>query len=238
MANLLIVDDASALAELFADAIRMRLGHEVTVCVALADVGDAIAAIEQLDLAIVDLSFPQEPGSGIDALVEINRAKPDAMLAIITQGDNWVSDMLRDAWELLPIRTVISKSAPLAYQLDAIEQTITTGVAPVDPAILPFLPPRRSSLRTAQRFAALVQHAGHAKLWRALMATPDPSYKQLADVSGLKLNTIKNYRAQLVPELSVHGLIDPSLPEMREFALRCQAFLLPLLEPFDRVAHG
>ena len=230
MPHLLLVDDASALAELFADAIRARLGYEVSVVVALADVGDAMVALPHVDMALVDLSFPQERGSGLDALVEVHRHCPPMRLAIITQGDEWVARILRDAWELLPIATVISKSAPLAYQLMAIEQVMTVGSAPVDPAIQPLLPAHKSPYRTAASFRDLVQHGGHAKLWRALLATDDPTYKELADASGLKLNTVKNYRAQLVPDLEVHGLRDPSLKEMGEFAQRCRSFLVPYLE--------
>lgn len=230
MAHLLLVDDAAALTELFADAIRSRLGYEVTVCVALADVEDQLATIADLTLALVDLSFPQETGSGLDALVEIHRERPEALLALITQGDEWVARVLRDAWELLPIATVISKSAPLQYQLDAIRQTVTNGSAPVDPAIQPLLPARKSPYRTPASFGALVQHAGHAKLWRALLAVDDPTYKELSDESGLKLNTVKNYRAQLVFELGTHGLHDPSLKDMGEFARRCRSFLLPFIE--------
>jgi DNA-binding NarL/FixJ family response regulator len=228
--HLLLVDDASALAELFADAIRARLGYEVTVVVALADVGDALEAVPGIDLALVDLSFPQERGSGLDALVEVHRSCPSVRLAIITQGDEWVARILRDAWDLLPIATVVSKSAPLTYQLEAIKRVVTVGSAPVDPAIQPLLPARKSPYRTKESFRSLVQHGGHAKLWRALLATDDPTYKELADVSGLKLNTVKNYRAQLVPDLELHGLRDPSLKEMGEFAQRCQSFLVPYLE--------
>ncbi len=230
MPHVLLVDDAAALTELFADAIRSRLGYEVSVCVALADVDEHLQAIPDLTLALVDLSFPQEDGSGLDALVEIHRERPGALLALITQGDEWVARILRDAWELMPIATVISKSAPLQYQLDAIRQTITTGSAPVDPAIQPLLPARKSPYRTPASFSALVQHAGHAKLWRALLAIDDPTYKELADESGLKLNTVKNYRAQLVFELGTHGLSDPSLKEMGEFARRCRSFLLPYIQ--------
>lgn len=230
MPHLLLVDDAAALTELFADAIRSRLGYEVTVCVALADVEEQMATIPDLTLALVDLSFPQEDGSGLDALVEIHRDRPDALLALITQGDEWVARVLRDAWELLPIATVISKSAPLQYQLDAIRRTVASGSAPVDPAIQPLLPARKSPYRTPASFASLVQHAGHAKLWRALIAIDDPTYKELADESGLKLNTVKNYRAQLVFELGTHGLSDPSLKEMGEFARRCRSFLQPYIQ--------
>ncbi len=229
MAQLLLVDDASALAELFADVIRSTLGHEVAVAVTLRDVSAVLGRLSRLDLAVVDLSFPQEPGSGLDALVEIHAARPEALLAVITQGDDWVAELLRDAWELLPVATVISKSAPLAYQLDAISQVIEHGCAPIDPAIQPLLPLHRPSARTVARFGELVQHAGHAKLWNALLASTDPSYKQIADLSGLKLNTVKNYRVQLLPELEVHGLHEPTLRQMRDFAVRCKAFLTPFL---------
>ena len=83
-------------------------------------------------------------------------------------------------------------------------------------------------MRTVERFGELVQHAGHAKLWAALMESPpNASYKDIAEATGLKLNTVKNYRAQLVGELSIHGLDDPSLAEMRDFAVRCRPFLQP-----------
>ena len=230
MAQLLLVDDASALAELFALAIENKLGHAVAVAVALTDVGDALKKLEHLDLAIVDLSFPQEQGTGLDALAEIHLACPSAKLAIITQGDLWVAQVLRDAWELLPIATVISKSAPLAYQLGAIESVVTTGSAPVDPAVQTLLPASRSPYRTLSSFASLVHHGGHAKLWTALLNSNDPSYKEIADLSGLKLNTVKNYRAQLLPDLITHGLDEPTLRQMRDFAIRCRPFLAPYLD--------
>lgn len=229
MARLLLIDDAAALAELFAEAIQLRLAHEVHVVVALSDVAEALRDLPPIDLALVDLSFPQERGSGLDALVEVHRNSPGTKLAVITQGDEWVANLLRDAWELLPVATVISKSAPLAYQLGAIDRVLNEGSAPVDPAIRPLLPSRRSPLRTPESFASLVQHGGHAKLWRALLDIDDPTYKELADASGLKLNTVKNYRAQLLTELSFHGLHDPSLKEMGEFARRCRSFLSPHL---------
>lgn len=234
VAQILLVDDASALADLFATAIHDRLGHDVSVLVSLRDVGDELERLARVDLAIVDLSFPQEDGSGLDALAEIFQASPSTTLAIITQGDEWVAQLLRDAWELLPIATVISKSAPLMYQLAAIEQVITVGSAEIDPAIQPLLPAHRPAYRTPARFGSLVQHQGHAKLWVALMQTKTPTYRTIADAAGLKLNTIKNYRAQLLPELSIHGMIDPSLKEMGEFAIRCRAFLAPFLEPPTR----
>lgn len=230
MATLLLVDDAAALAELFGNAVHQQLGHMVHTVASLAEVRATIALIDPIDLALVDLSFPQEDGSGLEALVRIHNHSPLTRLAIITQGDEWVADVLRDAWELLPIRTVISKSAPLQYQLQAISSVLETGAAPVDPAIQTLLPARRNPDRTPERFSRLVQHAGHAKLWNALVTVSDANYKAISDCSGLKLNTLKNYRAQLVDELAIHGMSDPSLREMRLFAKRCYPFLQPYIE--------
>lgn len=230
MATILLVDDAAALAELFGRAIEHELGHTVHTVVSLAEVGASLALVGSLDLALVDLSFPQEDGTGLEALVRIHQHSRDTKLAVITQGDEWVAEILRDAWELLPITTVISKSAPLAYQLQAISAVLTNGSAPPDPAIQPLLPARRDGTRTPASFARLVQHAGHAKLWRSLVAVNDASYKAIADHSGLKLNTLKNYRAQLVDELEAHGLHDPTLRDMRRFAKRCWPFLEPHID--------
>lgn len=228
MATLLIVDDARALTDLFGEAIRSSGGHRVITANRLADVAPTLAANPDVDLALVDLSFPQERGSGLDALATIHTTSPSTALAIVTQGDEWVAQLLRDAWELLPIATVISKSAPLQFQLDAIEEVLRTGSSPVDPAIQPLVPAVKPAMRTVARFAELVPHAGHAKLWAALLdAAPDATYKQIADATGLRLNTVKNYRASLLGELALHGLDEPGLEEMREFAVRCRPFLLP-----------
>jgi DNA-binding NarL/FixJ family response regulator len=226
----LIVDDAVALAELFASAVRDQLGHDVTF-VAAPDLVGAALQVGSFDLALIDLSFPGTDASGLDVLAEIHAASPGTRLVVYTQGDAWVAQLLRDAWELLPVATVMSKSSPLSLQLGVIQQVLRDGTAPIDPVIQPLVPSRRSPLRTAERFEKLVQHVGHAKLWSALMAShPNASYREIAEATGLKLNTVKNYRAQLVGELAIHGLDDPGLAEMREFAVRCRPFLRPWVE--------
>jgi DNA-binding NarL/FixJ family response regulator len=231
MARLLLVDDAVALTELFAVATAATLGHEVVTANRADTVAAVLDANEPFDLALVDLSFPNQQHSGIDVLVTIHRQSPATTLAIITQGDEWVADTLRDAWELLPIKTVISKSAPLEYQLDAIQLVLKTGSAPIDPAIRPLIPANRNPWRTPETFGSLVHHAGHAKLWVALVEADEPvTYRSISVATGLKLNTIKNYRAHLVPEMSLHGLDDAGLSEMRRFAIRCRPFLQPYLD--------
>lgn len=231
MTRLLIVDDAEALTTLFGRAVHESLGLDVVVVSDLSELIEILEPDRPFDLALVDLSFPGQGGSGIDGLVEIQRQCPSTKLAIITQGDEWVADILRDAWELLPITTVISKSAPLDYQLGAIRRVLRDGTAPIDPAIQPLIPSNRNPWRTSETFSSLVQHAGHAKLWMALIdSDSDPSYRSIAASAGLKLNTIKNYRAQLLGELALHGLTDASLIEMRSFALRCRSFLQPYID--------
>lgn len=230
MTRILLVDDAAAMAELFSNEVARELDAVVDLCVAVADV-ELMLERPRYDLALVDLSFPQEHATGIDALAEVHAHDPTVKLAIMTQGDSWVGDILRDAWDLLPIRTVISKTAPLDYQLEMIAGVLAgTPVAP-DPAVQTLLPARRNPERTAERFAGLIQHNGHAKVWNVLMDRRfDATYKNVSDSTGLKLNTVKNYRSQLLPELRVHRLDDPSLREMQEFAWRCRSFLRPYVD--------
>jgi DNA-binding NarL/FixJ family response regulator len=230
MARILLVDDARALADLFANELARHGGHHVTVIDAVADVAPTLANAEPFDLALIDLSFPLESATGVDALATVHLTHPTTLLAIITQGDRWVADSLRLAWELLPITTVVSKGAPLDQQLGAIDSVLTTGAAAPDPALQPLLPRGRSGSRSIDEFRHLVQHLGHAKLWRALLDLPsEATYRDIASSTGLKLNTIKNYRAQLVPALAEHGLRDASLRDMQEFARRSRVFLEPHL---------
>ena len=71
---------------------------------------------------------------------------------------------------------------------------------------------------------------GHAKLWQALLDGPDDvSYRDVVVATGLRLNTVKNYRAQLLPELLNHRLDDPSLREMQAFAGRCRPIFVRLI---------
>lgn len=233
MTRILLVEDAAAFAELFSEKLAEQFEATVDVCVAVMDVDTALTDTgdDVYDLALVDLSFPQEDASGLDALAEIHDRSPSTRLVIMTQGDMWVGDVLRDAWDLLPICTVISKTAPLNYQFEMLEQVLLHGRTEVDPAIQPMLPSRPNRARTIARFGDLIQHQGHAKVWRVLMDRQfDASYRNVAGATGLKLNTVKNYRTQLLGELRVHGLVDPSLREMQDFAWRCRAFLRPHVE--------
>ncbi len=229
MTQLLLVDDTATNAELFADLIRDRLAWDVTVRTRAADVDATFLAATSFDLAVVDLSFPRETLTGLDVLLALHAHRAATALIVLTQGDDWVADLLRDTWEALPLASVISKATPIAAQLAVLRQVREHGTAPADPELRPWLPSQRSPWRAAEQYGRLVQHAGQAKLWRALIEAPqEPSYGELARSTGLKLNTLKNYRAQVVNELALHGLTDPTLKEMHQFSRRCR----PLLQPF------
>lgn len=229
MKSLVIVDDAAAVNDLFARVLNQELAVDVLPLASISQLETAVESGQTFDVAVVDLSFPEERRTGLDALLLVHLSSPSTVLAIITQGDMYVADLLRDAWTMLPIATVISKSAPIAFQVEQVRQLVTSGTAPVDPSILPLLPAEPSGQRGLDRFRRLVLHLGHAKLWEALFVTSgDVTYQQIVDLTSLRLNTVKNYRAQLLPELANHGLADPSLRQMHEFATRCR----PVLQRF------
>jgi DNA-binding NarL/FixJ family response regulator len=229
-ARVLLVDDATAVTELFGSVLVRELGCEVSVAARPGDVDGHLRAGPPFDLAVVDLSFPHEDANGLDALVSVHRHHAATRLVILTQGDDWVADLMRDAWEALPLAGAISKSTPTDGQVALLRQVLRDGSAPPDPVLQPWLPRERSPWRKADGFGRLVQHVGHAKLWQALIeADVEPTYRDLARATGLKLNTLKNYRAQLLGELALHGLDDPSMREMQAFAKRCRPLLAPFL---------
>ena len=229
--EIVLVDDAAPVAELVAERLARDLRCHVTV---FQEVRALIAARPPHDgwaVAIIDLSFQQSELGGIDALLHLWRTQPDTKLVLFTQGDEYVKDQLRDAWDAIPLASVVSKSMPMADFVDVIRRVARDGEAPVDPVIRPLLPTERSPWRSITGYERLVQHAGHAKLWRALLDTDDePSYRELAVCSGLSVNTVRNYRDQLLGELRLHGLDNPTMRQMQTFARRCRPFLQPLLD--------
>lgn len=225
MTRMLLLDDSAAVNELFADTLRQRLGVHVTTLAAVGDLEATLADHDTFFVAVVDLSFPEEELTGLDALLILHERSPSTLLVVITQGDSWVAGLLRDAWELLPIATVVAKTAPIDYQVELIRTVIEQGSAPPDPSVRPLLPATKSPWRSLDGFGRLVGHAGHAKLWQALCEVDEPTYRSLADHTGLRMNTIKNYRAQLLAELEHHGMHEPSMREMQHFARRCRPVL-------------
>jgi len=228
-AHVLLLDDATAVNELIARELEAKLACRVT---AMTCVEDLLASDDTtFDLALVDLSFARCSLTGLDALCHLHETRPATRLAILTQGDEWVTDLLRVAWEALPIATALSKSASLTALVDAVASLLDGEDVPPDPALQPLLPATRSMSRTLEGYGRLVQHAGHAKLWRALWSAPDePSYRDIAAATGLSVHTVRNYRDQLLDALAAHGLTQPTLHEMSRFAKLVRPLLRPHVE--------
>jgi DNA-binding NarL/FixJ family response regulator len=231
MSRILIIDDSALATELVADAVRGQLGHEVVTLSRVEDLTPEFITAHPLDVAVVDLSFADTELSGLDVLMTLHQLTPATKLVVFTQGDNFVAELLRDAWDAFDLASVISKTAPVPVQLATIDKVAKTGAAPIDPVLRLRLPSARSQWRTLPGYERLVQHAGHAKLWRALIrAEEEPSYRELAEATGLSLNTVRNYRDQLLSELALHGMDNPTMREMQVFAKRCRPFLAPFID--------
>jgi DNA-binding NarL/FixJ family response regulator len=228
--TVLLLDDAAAVNELLARELTNRLGCRVSALAsveALIELGSDVAH----DVALVDLSYANSSLTGLDALCHLHATRPKTRLAILTQGDEWVAQMLRDAWEAFPLMTALSKSAPTAALIDAVARLLDGEVVAPDPVLQPLLPAVRSPWRSLEGYGRVIQHAGHAKLWRALVTCNDePSYRDVAEATGLTVNTVRNYREQLLGPLALHGLVHPSMHEMQQFARRCRPLLRPHIE--------
>jgi hypothetical protein len=192
------------------------------------DVPSALDTGEPFDVAVVDLSFPGSRLNGLDALLAVHNRVPTCRLVVYTQADAPFTKMLRDAWDAFDLATVLTKGMPIASVQRALVEVETDGRASVDPVVRPKLPAERSPWRSLDGYGRLVEHAGHAKLWQALIDLDDePTYEELAQHTGLKLSSVRNYRGELLANLALHDLDRPKMRQMQEFAKRCR----PLLEP-------
>lgn len=228
MTTALLVDDTTA-TELVADVLHQRLGWDVTTVHTTTAVTEELVRATAPDVAIVDLSFPREPHSGLDVMVRIHRLRPDTAIAVYTDGDQTAAKLLATAWHALPIATAICKGSPLSAQVERFAELERAGAAPPDPILRPYLPESRSPWRAADAYRRLVPLAGIARMWDVLHdADRDLTYEEVAARTGLRRNSVAAYREQLKPELELHGEEHVSMPAIREFAQRCW----PLLEPY------
>jgi CheY-like chemotaxis protein len=227
----LLVDDTTTANVLVAGVIERELGWIVVGCDRPEDVVDVLDSGARFDVALVDLSFPNSELNGLDVLVLLAQRVPNCRLVVFTDGDLHVADLLRDSWEAVELASALRKTSSISTLLDTLRAVRTTGSAPIDPVLLPWLPRERSPWRSLDGYSRLVIHAGHAKLWRALIELDEePSYQELAAYTGLKPFTVRNYRTELLEELQLHHLDRPKMRQMQLFAKRCRALLEPHIE--------
>ena len=228
MIRLLIVDDSTLAIDLLREAIEDELGWEVVTARSPDELACLLLERDGFDIALVDLSYVNSELNGLDALLALHERSPRCHMVVYTQGDPPLAEILRDAWDAFNLASALSKSTDLPIVLRTLTQVANHGTAPVDPVLQPLLPAERSRWRSLEGYGILVGHAGHAKLWRALIELDEePSYKDLASHTGLSLSAVSNYRSEMLNHLALHYLEAPRMRQMQRFAKRCRALLEP-----------
>jgi len=183
------------------------------------------------DIVLVDVEFPGASVNGLDVMMAFKRWCPESRLIVYTAGGSHEEQLLRVAWESIGPASAVCKSSPLGTLMDIIKSVSRLGRAEMDPSLRALLPLQRSPWRTADGYRRLVPHLGHAKLWKTLLDhQTSPSYKVIADESKLSVNTIRNYRDDLLAELRLHGLENPSMRQIHQFAHSVRPLLAPVLD--------
>jgi hypothetical protein len=233
--RLAIVDDSRLALGPLRQVVETELGWEVATATCPDEVPALLEIEDTFDIAMVDLSYVNSDMNGLDALLTIHDHTPTCRLVVYTQGDPPLAEVLRDAWDAFELATALSKSTDIPLVLRALRRVAAEGAAPVDPVLQPLLPAERSRWRSLEGYGLLVRHAGHAKLWRALIELDEePSYRDLAAHTGLSLSAVSNYRSELLTDLSLHYLDRPRMRQMQRFAKRCR----PLLDTHIRRKLG
>ncbi len=233
MLQVLIIDDVPAFSSKIAeDIIKHELADE---CLQLQELHLLPKVLEEstFDLALVDLSFPlQRPRSGVDAVLYLHIHAPSTPVAILSQGDEFVSDMIRDLWEAFPLVSALSKSR--FDHVETVRQLLSGQAVPPDPDVRMFLPASRNPNRSFLEYRRLLpMHAGLRRLWKALIAVRGEvnprtvaALTETATLKPLSPASIAAYRQLVLSDLERHGLFSPSLAEMAQFARRVRPMLL------------
>lgn len=235
MIRSLVVDDRRFIAEAYRNLLE-HAGHEVAIQADPTEVTAAWLARWAPDLAFVDLSFPDHPCNGLDVLLAVHDHCPSARLVVLTQADAPFQELLRCAWDALPLAGAISKDLLPDDFHAAVRRLLLPGGTFVDPIIRLYLPERRRPERSLDAYRRLIGHTGHAQLWQALATAEEPpDYARLVAQLGKKHNTIKNYRDDLARMLLAMGYdAGASLADLHDFARTARPLLLRAAGPYLR----
>jgi DNA-binding NarL/FixJ family response regulator len=226
-----MIDDNPALTAKIGQDLRNALDVEVVELHHLHKLPAAVAATH-FDVAIVDLSFPyQQPRSGLDALLYFHLVSPTTNCAILSAADEFVSEMICDAWEAFDLGTVLSKTR--LHHTESVTALLKGEKVQPDADARLLLPSTRNPARSLDAYVSLLPHHGLHRLWRALIAIRgDVNPKKVAKLTGsddqeqLSPSTVANYRQLVLQPLQSHNLVAPTLIEMARFARRVRPLLL------------
>lgn len=233
MVDVLLVDDRKATSQMYEEWLT-RLGHDVEVVNEPDLVTAESLAARPPALAVIDLSYGNSELSGLDILLLLYRRVPGCRLAILTNGDAAVGDVLRIAWEALPIDVAVSKGVLFDEFGDAMAAALD-GREWVDVDLSAWIPKTRDPGRTIERFGGLIGHAGHARLLQYLAATPSqPSQAQVARANGWVVATVRNYAEHLSQGLTILGYQKMTFAELHTFVQAARPILAEAADEFLR----
>jgi DNA-binding NarL/FixJ family response regulator len=232
MRELVIVDHVTTTLDLLTEKLG---GNPDWSVLPISDPRDAMACAESRssappDAVVVDFLDPRHKCNGLDIMLAFSRWCPESAIVVYTEGSPSAISLLAIAWEAIRPASAVSKLSPVAILHETIDCVLQHGSAEVDPVLRSLLPRERSPWRTVDGYRRLVPHAGHAKVWLALIESDGPpTYKQIAESASLSVNTVRSYREGLVAELRLHGLPSPTIRQLHEFAQLIRPLLSPVL---------
>lgn len=195
--TLLIVEDEARTRARLAAVVSAQAGLRLQGAVAtLAEARTAIAA-QVPEVLLLDLGLPD--GSGVELIVETRRlARPPEVLVISVMGD--------EGSVLAAIQAgaggYLLKDSEDAAVVAAIEQLLQGG-APLSPSIAVHLMRRLQAPADPAARAAPELSARETELLRLI--AKGLSYEEVAQLTGLRYNTIASYAKELYRKLQVRG---------------------------------
>lgn len=231
MTNVLFVDDRPTTISPYMQALSKVSGDLSLLSLTdPASVSEEFLSHTPLALAVVDMSYPRSSLTGLDVLTRIHVHSPSTRLLLFSNADRSLASLIALAWEALPIAAAAAKNDEKSFL--TIANWCLSEPQPLrrsDEELAMWLPETPDPSRRYENWHLLMEHAGHARLIRALYGFEDePSHQQLATETGNALNAVRSYiqfvRDRL--ELVMH------YPRMRSTGLhRFIRAARPLLEP-------
>lgn len=196
MTNILFVDDRPTTISPYMHALTKSSGD-----LALLSLTDPASVTEEflshtpVALAVVDMSFPRSPLTGLDVLTRIHVHSPNTRLLLFSNADRSLAPIIALAWEALPVAAAAAKNDEESF-VEIANWCLTEpgALRRSDEELAMWLPSSVNPTRQYENWHLLMEHAGHARLIRALYSFEDePSHQQLANETGNALNAVRSY---------------------------------------------
>ena len=230
MPNVLFVDDRPTTISPYISALEKQSeGYSIFSMTDPSSVTQEFLEHTSMSLAVVDMSFPRSPLSGLDVLTRLHIYSPETRLLIFSNADRSLSRRIELAWEALPIAAAAAKNDEQTFV--ELARWCCEEVAPLrrsDEELAMWLPEVVNPARRYDNWEVIMEHAGHARLVQALYSFEDePSHQVLSNFTGNTLNAVRGY-IQFVRDRLEYVMGYPRMlgPELHSFMRDAR----PLLE--------